>query len=97
MINPNLKLGSNVNISQITTNNTRILFYAQITPFIVAFNIYKYHLRPECFEIPLFILLVFLIINFIEYLNLNIIFTHKYGFPHVGIHQTEFDACGEYE
>lgn len=73
-----IKLSDNRNILQITANNTEILFSAQITSFTLAINLYKYHLRHECFEILLFVSFLDSVLSIFEDPDLNIIFIHKY-------------------
>jgi hypothetical protein len=73
-----IKLSDNLNILQITVNNTGILFSAQITSFMLTTNLYECHLGLECLEILLFVLLLASILSIFEYSGLRIISIHKY-------------------
>ncbi len=73
-----IKLSDNLNILQITANNTGILFSAQITSFMLAINLYECHLGLECFGILLFVLFLVSILSIFEDPDLSIIFIHKY-------------------
>ena len=97
MINSNLKLDFNRNILQINVNNTGILFFTQITSFILVFNSYRYPLGAECLKILLFTFSIALIMNFFEYSNLETIFTDKYNLTHLWTKQKQHFTCGGYE
>lgn len=65
MINSNLKLAGNMDLLQFFVKNTEILFYAQITAFILVLlcTTYECYLWPECFEILSFIGFMALILS----------------------------------
>lgn len=73
-----IKLSDNLNILQITANNTGILFSAQITSFMLTTNLYECHLGLECLGILLFVMFLASILSIFEDPDLNIIFIHKY-------------------